>query len=340
MEISPKIWAHRASPIINPCLEEYVFKPDGSIACVVQAYQYSVLFGVLDVTFDDAGNVKICQGNPIVPFDSTGSGLTAMQKVDLDKFLDGPFWKATIPDEKATEDLAVFLADVTVLQEMVIANVPEDICFERIPGQGRSSICPCAESEMMGGGVCNVVAKAFLEVTPTADFALQNGGGCRTDIPMGDFTFADAYTLLPFSNTLVTLELTGQQVIDVLNEAFAFSALPTGSTGAYPYGSGIRWSVDYPSPGVSSVSVEVNPRLTGTWVPIDVGATYTVVTNSFIAAGQDGYVTFKNGANVVDTFKEYAQAFVDYADTVGTLEDLPDEEYSTQSIRGGRMCPA
>lgn len=319
-------------------ISEYVFKPDGSIACVVQAYQYSILFGVLDVVFDDDGNVKSCRGNPVVPFDTTGSGLTAMQKEDLDNYLDGPFWKATEPDAKATEDLAVFLVEAEELEELVIASVPEDICFERIPGQGRSSICPCSDSEMMGGGVCNVVAKAFLEVTPTADFALQNGGGCRTDIPMGDFTFADAYALLPFSNTLVTLDMTGQQVIDVLNEAFTFSAM-SGGSGAYPYGSGIRWTVNYPTPGVSVATVEVNPQLAGMWVPIDPMVIYTVVTNSFIGGGRDGYVSFLDAANFVDTFTEYAQAFVDYAESVGTLNDLPADEYSTQSISGGLMCP-
>lgn len=328
---------------------EFVFKPDGSVACVVQAYQYSVLFGVLDVVFDEDGNVKSCTGNPVVPFESTGSGviveegkkktvpLTAMQKVDLDLFLDGPFWKNTSPNQKATTDLDVFQAEADVLAEMVIATVPADICHERIPGQGFSMICPCSKSEMMGGGVCNLVAKAFLEITPTADFAIQNGGGCRTDIRMGEYTVANAFELLPFSNTLVTLEMTGQQVIDVLNEAFAYS--DAASTGSYPYGSGIRWTVEYPSPGVSEMTVEVNPRLDGTWTAIDAEATYTVVANDFIAGGQDGYKSFLDAVNVIDTYTDYAQAFVKYAEMVGTLEEVPDEEYSTQSIVGGRMCP-
>ena len=294
----------------------------------------------MDVKFDSDGNVKSCFGSPIVPFYSSIAGLTEEQKSDLDAFLDGPFWKATEPAEDAAEDLAEVVDMISDLSNTVIATVPEDICFERIPGQGRSTVCACSESETMGGGVCNVVAKAFLEVTPTASFALQNGGGCRTDIPSGDFTFGAAYSLLPFSNTLVTLDLTGQQVIDVLNEAFAFSADPTGSSGAYPYGSGIRWTVDYPTPGVTEMTVEVNPRLEGTWEAIDVDATYTLVTNSFIAAGRDGYATFVSATNVVDTFTEYAQAFVDYAESVGVLEDLPADEYSTQAITGGRTCPA
>jgi 5'-nucleotidase / UDP-sugar diphosphatase len=317
---------------------EYVFKADGSIACVVQAFQNSILFGVLDVVFDENGEVISCRGSPIVPFDTSDAPLTEKQKMDLDKYLDGPAWKATVPDKRAMEDLDVFLTEAEELRKQVIATVPEDICFERVPGQGRSLICPCSKSEAMGGGVCNLVSKAFVELTPTADFALQNAGGCRTDIQMGDYTIADAFELLPFSNTLVTLDLTGQQVIDVLNEAFVFSSSTT-TTGSYPYGYGIRWSVQFPTPGVTSMTVEVNPRLAGNWNLIDVNAVYTVVTNSFVAAGQDGYETFLDATNVVDTFTEYAQAFVDFATDVGQLEDIPDEEYSTQSITGGMTCP-
>ncbi len=39
-------------------------------------------------------------------------------------------------------------------------------------------------------------------------------------------------------------------------------------------------------------NVEVNPRLEGEWMPIDLAATYTVFTNSFISSGWDGYIDF------------------------------------------------
>ena len=55
------------------------------------------------------------------------------------------------------------------------------------------------------GGVANLVARAMLEATPHAMLALQNAGGCRSDIAAGVFTMADAYELLPFGETLVLL---------------------------------------------------------------------------------------------------------------------------------------
>ena len=59
------------------------------------------------------------------------------------------------------------------------------------------------------------------------------------------------------------------------------------------------------------------------------------VTNNYISAGRDGYLTFgditKEG-RVTDTYLDYAQSFVDYVRKVGVLKKLPVSEYSTQNF--------
>lgn len=87
-----------------------------------------------------------------------------------------------------------------------------------IPGQGRSLLCDSAASYHHGGAAANLVALSFLAATPSADIALQNAGGVRGDLAAGDFTMADAFALLPFSNTLVTLNLTGAELVVVLEQ--------------------------------------------------------------------------------------------------------------------------
>ncbi|MEE4660743.1 MAG: 5'-nucleotidase, partial [Halieaceae bacterium] len=179
-----------------------------------------------------------------------------------------------------------------------------------------------------------------------ADIALQNGGGVRIDIPAGEFTIADAFTLLPFSNTLWTVELTGQQIIDSLEEGLANTLDNGGSSGAYPYASGLRFDVNASAAAGSRISnVEINPRLAGSWGPIDVGATYTVVLNNFQASGGDGYNTLgevTGAGNFVDTFTEYAQGFIDYVENLTeaglSLQKLPLEEYSTKSYISRAGC--
>jgi len=167
-------------------------------------------------------------------------------------------------------------------------------------------------------------------VTKAADVAIQNGGGCRTDIAAGNFSHNDAYTMLPFSNTLVTLELTGAQIKAVLEDAADFGI--TDSSGAFPYAAGLRYDVNRnETKGDRITFIEVRPRLTGGWMPIDNTATYVVVTNSYIAGGRDGYTTFTEvSGSLRNTYIEYAEGFARHCKEVGTLVEPPREDFSTQ----------
>src|SRR5690606_32633814 len=94
-----------------------------------------------------------------------------------------------------------------------------------------------------------------------ADVSIQNAGGVRTDILAGDITIGDAYNLLPFANTLTDLTMTGEEIRRVLNEAVDYAHVEGGSTGAYPYAAGLRWTVDMARPaGERLYDIEVRPR--------------------------------------------------------------------------------
>merc|ERR1712232_512651 len=289
---------------------------------------------------DLEGNVLSCSGMTHIPYDAENfePELTTEEKEAVVAYLDG-FGGVFVPvveDETAASALKEYQDGLEEIKTTVIATVPEGICFERIPGQGRSLICSPEETSAQGGGVCNLVAQAFMEQALTADFAIQNGGGCRTDIFAGDFTIDNAYSLLPFSNTIVRLAMTGSEILAVLEDALE-NAFNGGSTGAYPYASGLRYDVDASQSKGSRISnLEMNPRLMSSWSPIVMDDTYFVVTNDYIAGGKDGYLTFaevaKTEGTVEDLYLEYAQAFVDYATKAGTLVDLPLENYSTKSF--------
>ena len=149
-----------------------------------------------------------------------------------------------IPDSDSAAILADFQTQVDAFGSAVIADVPKGICHVRIPGEeGRSTICTPEETKDQGGGVCNLVAKAYLYEVPNADVVILNSGGCRVDIEAGDYTVDDATTLLPFSDSLWASQLTGAEIVQVLNEATK-NALFGDSTGAYPYAAGLRYLVD------------------------------------------------------------------------------------------------
>lgn len=209
----------------------------------------------------------------------------------------------------------------------------------------------------------------FLFKVPDANFAIQNAGGCRTDIDKGSFSIANAYGILPFSNTLVTLDLTGEQIKQVLEDALENFLNDTiaGSDGSFPNAAGLRWEADYTkSFGQRIINLEMNSRLeSNDWKPIVMNAHYLVVTNNFIAQGKDvslcmslirfrlhythilnspiivqGYLEFAKAGEYTDTFVNYAQSFMDFAESEGTLETPEIGSFSSQKIsKCDCICP-
>lgn len=328
---------------------------DGDPVCVVQAWQYSAVVGELHLEFAD-GKLAGCSGTPHLliggEFSRDGEdGETVV--IDGDELAEITAAIAAIPtvaivdpDPAAQALLETFSAQTDELAAEVIGVATEPLCSNRLPGDSRSEgTCTSdqvaasgATADVNGGFIQQVVTDAFLARAFRADIALQNAGGVRIVVPAGEISIATAYEILPFSNTLVELELTGAEIVQTLEEGVAnFVDNSDGSDGSYPYGSAIRWDADLSQPAGSRFSnVEVRD-ISGNWAPIDLAAAYVVVTNSFLASGGDGYVTF-GAANadgrVVDTGIDYAQGFIDWLieDADGEIVVPPPSEFSTQSF--------
>ncbi len=128
--------------------------------------------------------------------------------------------------------------------------------------------------------------------------------------------------------------MTGQQIHNVLEDAVDFYLDPSGSWGAYPRASGLRFDVNEGlSKGSRISNLEVNPKLADSWTTIEMDKTYSVVTNNFIAGVRDGYYEFGNiPADLkVDSYVEYAQSFIEYAQEVKVLSPVSEEDASTQN---------
>lgn len=328
---------------------------DGDPVCVVQAWQYSWVVGQLGMTFLE-GSVDTCGGVPHVllgdTFTRTSPAITDAERAAILAAIEAdPSLGIVTPDPAATAVLAGYSAQVTALSAQQIGTSAEVFCDRRVPSVPRGG-APCnanytaasgAQVQVNGGFSQQIVTDAFLARAFRADLAIQNGGGVRIAIPAGPVTIGTAYTLLPFNNTLVELELTGAEVLQAVEDGLAFYATnPGGNTGAFPYGSHIRWHIDMRQPRGSRLSnVEVKDRVTGVWAPLDPTATYTVVTNSFLAGGGDGYATFRaarDQGRFTDTFINYAQGFYDYVQqdlggVGGTPLTVPaPADFSTQSF--------
>lgn len=318
----------------------------GQMVCVAQAWQYAQIAGELRVRFDDKGAVTSCSGTPhMMLADSFKRKNADGKRVELDgearaavmtAVTAHPNLSVVMEDADAADLLARFSGQVDALKAETIGVIATPLCLERIPGQGKSKMCDVADTAKNGSDIANLVAHAFRDMSKIGDIAIQNGGGVRTDVEAGDFTIGDAYNLLPFANTLVELTMTGAEIHHVLEDALDYALTPDGSTGAYPYAAGLRWSIDTRRPkGERFANIQIKGPADASWSPLDKNRSYKVITNNYIAGGRDGYLSFKNVANdgrMVDTYLDYAQSFVNYVRAKGTVDKLPLSEYSTQSF--------
>ncbi len=328
----------------------------GQPVCVVQAWEYARLLGALSVSFDSKGVVTRCSGAPVLPFAehynyAAADGNVATLPADDTALVSGLLRQNGVmlpvrADAGADATLAGYRTRLGDLAGTMIAQAEEDLCRDYLPGTGRSLLCPAATSWRHGGDISQLVSVSMLAATPTAAIALQNAGGVRRDIARGDISIADVFALLPFSNTLVTLELTGREIVAVLEEALEHALSSPANAGAYPYAAGLRYAVDATrTQGERLSAVEVNPQLAGSWQPLALGSSYTVVSNDFIASGKDGYTLlgqkFDRGEYEA-TYTEYAQAFIDYLRGLTArgqkLAKPPADSYSTRSYRNAAGC--
>jgi len=125
----------------------------------------------------------------------------------------------------------------------------------------------------------NLVTDAFRDLTKT-DIAFQNGGGIRAPINPGTITFGDIRRSFPFNNTVVTLSLTGAELLEVLNRS---ASLPRPA-GGFLQVSGMKMTIK------NNQLQEV--LINGAALQAD--KVYSVTTNDFTANGGDGYGMLKD----------------------------------------------
>ncbi|KKK06112.1 bifunctional UDP-sugar hydrolase/5'-nucleotidase [Micromonospora sp. HK10] len=158
----------------------------------------------------------------------------------------------------------------------------------------------------------NVIADAQLAATDNeqnAVAAFMNPGGVRADLDAGPVTYAEAFTVQPFANNLVTLDLTGAQLYCLLEQQFTTAkVLYASSTVHYVVDvNGTTAPVATPCSGTRVV----RGSLTINGTPVTDTATYRVTVNNFLSGGGDGFSVLTGGTNAVtgmidlDAFSAY-----------------------------------
>ena len=229
---------------------------------------------------------------------STG---TALQSIGVVTIKDGAITTETVStaDITVAEDDAIAARAAEINAEIdaeygaKFAESEVDLNGERDPGNR-------TEETNLGDLIADALLWKAQEQGEKADVAITNGGGIRASISAGDITKKDINTVLPFGNTLGIIKLTGSELLNAL-EASTYCT-PT-AVGAFPQVSGIEFTVNtfkaYDQgeqyPGSTYYGPKSINRVTINSVggkDFDPNATYTIVTNDFMAAGGDTYYAF------------------------------------------------
>jgi len=157
----------------------------------------------------------------------------------------------------------------------------------------------------------NLIADAQLAATSSASTgqavaAFMNPGGVRDPGFVfaasgaegdGNVTFGEAFTVQPFGNSLVTMTLTGQQLLDVLKQQWCGQTVPTVLLPSQ----GVTYTYDLSDAtallGNAACASAPNPvtSLAIGGVAVDPAASYRITVNSFLADGGDRFTVLRSG---------------------------------------------
>jgi 2',3'-cyclic-nucleotide 2'-phosphodiesterase (5'-nucleotidase family) len=151
----------------------------------------------------------------------------------------------------------------------------------QVVGQSVDDLTKSTTSTTTDNVLGNVITDS-LRWKSGADIAVYNAGGIRSEINRGPIRMSDVYTLLPFDNVMVTLQLSGAQVQRLFEQGLGQDQ---GAHGTIQI-SGASFVI---AADGKVTDVKINGQA------LDPSRTYRVSTVDFLAEGNDGLTVLKEG---------------------------------------------
>ena len=196
----------------------------------------------------------------------------------------------------------------------------------------------------LGDFVADGIYTYFNEVEQLhCDIAIMNGGGIRTDVAAGDWTFKTCKQVSPFGNVACLMSVTGKQIQDALEFAARFAGAEGKENGGFLQVAGATYEIhtDIPNTvqtddknvwigsatGIPRVqNVKIYDRANGTYVPLDESKTYALAGMNYTLRNLgDGFAMFDGAELIKDYVSEDYLVMSTYAMTFGGVdaEGLP-----------------
>lgn len=214
------------------------------------------------------------------------------------------------------ETVASYIADIKADYEEEMGRkvgTSEVALFISDPSTGERIV---RNAETNAGDFC---ADACRFVTG-AEVAIVNGGGVRCDVPEGDLTYGDIIGLHPFANTISVVEVSGQQVLDALENGARYWP---EENGGFLHVSGMSYEIDTKVP--SSVKSDENGTFIGVegdyrvknikidGKPLDVEKKYVLAGIDYLLKdGGDGFSMLKDAKMINESFILDSDVVIEY----------------------------
>lgn len=298
--------------------------PDGKDVLIVQAWRWGGMIGLIEVDFDEMGDIKGYSKNPVLIL--------------------GPRF---IQDNKEIpQNSDKYERILEIIKSSAIANIyEEDRALKNIlqPYKKKldelmNSVIAKAKDNLIVGlnsGPGPLIADSMAWMTG-AQIALLNRGGVRRDIYSGDISVGTVMEVLPFSNTLFLIELSGSDIKAALEEGIDFQLSYNFSNPLYPYVSGMTYAVNKSSPkGERVVDIKVK-NSQAVYEPLNMGQSYKLVTNSYMASkGGDGYASLRGFSGYkYDTGLLDFEVFIEYLKHLKVIFDPKDDRITIRTQIG------
>ena len=190
----------------------------------------------------------------------------------------------------------------------------------------------------LGDFVADGIYTYFNEIEELhCDIAIMNGGGIRTDVEAGPWSFKTCKTVSPFGNVACLMSVTGQQIQDALEFGARFAGAEGKENGGFLHVAGARytihpmipntvqtndknvWTGSAATPRVSNV--EIYDKTTGTYQPLDPNATYALAGMNYTLRNLgDGFAMFDGATLIKDYVSEDYLVMSSYAAMFGGVD--------------------
>ena len=190
----------------------------------------------------------------------------------------------------------------------------------------------------LGDFVADGIYTYFNEIQELhCDVAIMNGGGIRTDVEAGPWSFKTCKTVSPFGNVACLMSVTGQQIQDALEFGARFAGAEGKENGGFLQVAGARytihpmipntvqtndknvWTGSAATPRVSNV--EIYDKTTGTYKPLDPNATYALAGMNYTLRNLgDGFAMFDGATLIKDYVSEDYLVMSSYAAMFGGVD--------------------